>query len=242
MAARITLTVGGKDHMFGSLREATHAVREKQVTVQATEKVHLDAVIEFGEWLIALKETLKADVGHGNWIGHLQASGIHVKRAQRAMRLAEWHREGRPNRSVDSKNDARVVFEKQQISLREAERRAGRRSPAPLEMLGWGADGDDEEGDMEGHEMDGENAVETSADEREWSEEDEARPVPAKTAVRPATGPQLTLASVYSERIAPHINAIIDELDDAPSGVSVDLIAEWRALRDKTARVMRGGR
>lgn len=242
---RITLKVGGKEHDYRSLREATLAVREKQTEVLKTERAHLDAVIEFGQWLLELKP----HVGHGKWEAHLQGAGIHVKRAQRAMRLAQedgvlWPAKGTKNdqRSFLTKpgaaKDGRMPARPR--SVHEAEIAAGMRKPAPkgeFVMEGYGS-----EGDSEFEKEDGE-VIESSATERDWTEADEARETPVtRTPVKPATGPQLTLASIYAERIAPHIDAVINELGDAPSGVSIELLAEWRALRDKTAKAMRGGR
>lgn len=248
MAARITLTVAGKDHMFNSLRDAAAAVREKQVPIEAAERAMLDAFIEFGEWLIALKRVS----GHGNWTAYLQSCGIHVKRAQRAMRLAGadgilWPAKG------ESKNDSMSFLteagggnvkqgrlSERPRSAYEAEKLLAARKPEPLVMEGYGPEGDEdfEEGDMEGHEMDGETErVPLTSDPRGPG----VYVPPRKTAVTPATGGQMTLASLYERDIAPHLAAVIESLGRAEAGVSVELIADVRALRDRIARAMKGG-
>ncbi|MCC6660043.1 MAG: hypothetical protein IT437_04065 [Phycisphaerales bacterium] len=240
MAARIALKIGGKEHLYDSLHDATLAVRQRENEVVQTSRAHLDATIELGRWLHALFDA----VPKGKWIAHLRSYGIHRKRANRAMRLATWDRDGRPNLTGTEKSGTNRS-QPRPISVHQAEIAAGIRKPAAgdeLVMEGYGPEGDEdfEEGDMEGHEMDGETVVDRvplTCDPRDKA----GVYVPPRTPVKPATGGQLTLASLYERDIAPHLAAVIESLDRVEAGVSVELIADVRALRDRIARAMKGG-
>jgi hypothetical protein len=112
----IVLRVKGDNHTFGSLHEATMRARVVYGTlVEIKRRVDLqmlDGLIDLGHWLNALRESQPEPMwrrhGADGWRAHISRYAIHYKTAQRAMKLAAWDQEGRPDRSDGTRVPSQV--------------------------------------------------------------------------------------------------------------------------------------
>lgn len=219
----LTLEIGGKTHLFASLREATMAARDRQQLAVNADRSALDATIEFGQWLLAIRPRVPSGV----WGRHLTKHGIHRKRAARAMRLAEWDAEGRPNRAEHRPDSTGPSWSKtpaksRPMTVHQAEIAAGLRKE-PLPML-------DDDGDFE---------VGSAAPVLPDDDLDEppASAAAKTSAVRPARAQsQLELSALYEERLEPHLAAAREAL----AGLGrTDLAERSRAVLDRAADELR---
>ncbi len=128
-AAGITLVIDGKTSLYQSLHDAMLEVRKRFVRVVEADTALLDAEVELGKWLAAIRPL----VPHGGWLECLKRYGIHAKRASRAIALAEWDRKGRPKAQPEPEG---LGTNRSQMTLHQAQLAAGiRKAPAATAQL-----------------------------------------------------------------------------------------------------------